>query len=475
MLFRSAHISTIGEQPARGVVSTMPKLSPRVLWVSLAIFVLLVAAAFLVVSSRIHAFLRSEDFRRLVSEKTGDAFRAEAQYAPLRWAGSSVFSDSLRATGNPGSVVASVQADQVRASVNWRAIFNGAWRVDHIDVLNFTGVFRPGSPQAGQDGGDPPAAASGPASWLPTRFELGRLDVAKARLDFLGTDGRTAVSLADTTVRVEPNGAGWAIVGNNGTLTLPDAPALTVTAYRTRIQGPVFYLTDASLRLGDAGKISASGEFAESSKVRLQWEQVDIAPFLTPEWRGRLSGLIAGTGDLAWSASSPATAAGTFRVTDGLVQNIGTLEEVAKFTGAPQFRRMPVQEFSGNYQWSQGNLTLTNLVLESKGLLRVEGACTIAAGGAIDGKLRIGVTPQTLQWLPGSRERVFTVAQNGYLWTDLRLGGTLHQMQEDLSARLANAMKDQVIHEGVKTIEQLPNATKSGVQGVLDILTPLVR
>jgi hypothetical protein len=475
MLFRSGHISTIGEWRLRGVISAMPKLSPRVLWITLAACALLVAVAFLVVSSRIHAFLRSEDFRRLVSEKTGDAFHAEAQYAPLRWAGSSVFSDSLRATGNPGSIVASVQADQIRAGVNWRAVFSGAWRVDHVDVLNFAGVFRPGSPEAGKDGGDPPVAASGLASWPPSRFELGRLDVAKARLEFLGADGRPVISLADTTVQVEPNGAGWAIAGNNGSLTLPELPALTVSSYRTRIQGSVFYLTDASLRLGDAGKISASGEFAGASELRVQWEQVDIAPFLTPEWRGRLSGLIAGTGDLAWPASGPATAEGTFRVTEGLVQNIGTLEEVAKFTGAPQFRRMPVQEFSGNYRWTQGNLTLTNLVLESKGLLRVEGTCVIAAGGAIDGKLRIGVTPQTLQWLPGSRERVFTVAQNGYLWTDLRLGGTLHHMQEDLSARLANAMKDQVIHEGVKTIEQLPNATKSGVKGVLDILTPLVR
>jgi hypothetical protein len=136
---------------------------------------------------------------------------------------------------------------------------------------------------------------------------------------------------------------------------------------------------------------------------------------------------------------------------------------------------MPVQEFSGDYRWFKGDLTLTNLVLESKGLLRVEGTCLIAADGTVDGQLRVGVTPQSLQWLPGSRERVFTVSQNGYLWTNVRLGGTVQNLNEDLSARLVKAARDEVIQQGVRTIEKLPEATKEGVKDVLNILTPLVR
>lgn len=455
----------------------MPKLSPRILWVSLAVAALLVVVAFLVISSRIHAFLRSEDFRKLVSEETGDAFHAEAEYAPLRWAGPSVFSDSLHATGNAGSIVSTIEASQVRASVNWRAILKGAWRVDEVDVLNFQGVFRPGSPEAGKDGGDPPVASSGLASVLPSRFELGRLNVAKAGIQFLGKDGRPSVSLTDSTLKVEPNGSGWTIDGNNGTLAVPSLPQMTVTSYRTRIQGDVFFLTDASLRLGETGKISASGEFTDASKLRIQWDGVDLSPFLSADWKSRFSGVVAGTADLAWPSSgiANATATGAFRVTDGLVQNVSTLEEVAKFTGAPQFRRMPVQEFSANYKWANGDLELTNIILESKGLLRVEGVCTLSGAGAVSGNLRVGVTPQSLQWLPGSRERVFTTAQNGYLWTNVRIGGTLQNINEDLSSRLANAMKDEVISQGVKTIEKLPGATKGGVKDVLDILSPLVR
>ena len=477
MLFRYRCISTIGEWSQNALVSRMPKLSPRLLWVSLAVVLLLLATAFLVASSRVHAFLRSEDFRRLVSEKTGDAFRAEAVYAPLRWAGSSVFSDSLRATGNPGSIVQEVQADQVRAAVNWRAVFGGAWRVDDVEVLNFSGVFRPGSPEAGRDGGDPPVAASGLAAWLPSRFELGRLRVSQARLAFQRPDGAPALTLDDSAVEVRPDGAGWSITGAGGALRLPELPEMAVTSYRTRIQGDTFFLTDASLRLGDSGKISGSGEFSRSSRLRVRWEQVDLQPFLNPDWRKRFSGVMSGTADMAWPESgiADATITGAFLVTDGLVQNVATLEEVARFTGAPQFRRMPVQEFSADYTWKRGQVTLTNLVLESKGLLRVEGTCAIAADRTIEGTLRVGVTAQSLQWLPGSRERVFTVAQNGYLWTDVRIGGTLDRVHEDLTVRLTNAAKDQVIQSGVQAIESLPNATKGGVNQVIDLLSPLVR
>ena len=107
--------------------------------------------------------------------------------------------------------------------------------------------------------------------------------------------------------------------------------------------------------------------------------------------------------------------------------------------------------------------------------MRLEGACTIAEGGRLDGLLRVGVTPQTLQWLPGSRERVFTVAQNGYVWTDVRIGGSLQDPQEDLSSRLAAAVREETIYQGRRLIEDIPSAAKEGAKGVLDSLVPLIK
>jgi hypothetical protein len=453
-------------------------MNSRILWISLASVILLIIVVAVTASLLISGFLRSEAFRKLMGAKTGEALYSDATYSPLSWSGSSMFVDSLQATGKEGSIVETLRADQVRADVNWRAIFQGAWRVDQIQIVSFDATFRPGSivPKEG-----PPTPAqpprSGIASWLPTRFEVGELDIGRARVRFRSKSGLEIASLRDAALDVYPDGTGWAVDGRGGVLAVAKLPALNVVSFRSRTQGDIFFLTDAQFQLGETGKISASGEFGDHSRLHVEWSQVDVDPFLQEPWRSRLSGFLAGTSSIEWPESGIAAgrAVGSFRLTDGLAENIEMLDQVAAFTGAPQFRRMPLQEISGNFEWSQNILKITNLVAESKGLLRLEGSCTIAEGGNLNGSLRVGVTPQTLQWLPGSRERVFTVAQNGYVWTDVRIGGSLLNLQEDLSPRLAAAVRDEAIHQGKRLIEDLPNAAKDGAKGVLDTLTPLIK
>ena len=111
---------------------------------------------------------------------------------------------------------------------------------------------------------------------------------------------------------------------------------------------------------------------------------------------------MAGTATLKWPESGLGSgeAGGSFRLTDGLAQNMDLLDRIATFTGAPQFRRMPLQEVSGNFEWTKGALRITNLVAESKGLLRLEGICTVTTGGTIDGTLQVGVTPRPFSGCP---------------------------------------------------------------------------
>jgi hypothetical protein len=453
-------------------------MNSRAIWISLASVLVLIVLCALVASLMISRFLRSEAFRKLMGAKTGEALYSEASYSPLNWSGSSLFVDSLQATGLEGSIVQSLRADQVRADVNWRAIFQGAWRVDQIQVVSFDATFRPGS-IVPKDSIEVPRAPprSGIASWLPSRFEVGELDIGRARLHFRSQRGLEIASLRDAALDIYPDGKGWAIDGKGGLLSVSKLPSLKVVSFRSRTQGDMFFLTNGEFRLGEAGKISASGEFGDNSKLRVEWSQVDVDPFLEEPWRSRLSGVLAGTASIEWPESgiSAGKAVGNFRLTDGVAENIEMLDQVATFTGAPQFRRMPLQEFSGNYEWTWNLLKITNLVAESKGLLRLEGACTIAEGGRLDGSLRVGVTPQTLQWLPGSRERVFTVAHNGYLWTDVRIGGSLQNPQEDLSSRLAAAVRDETIYQGRRLIEDIPSAAKDGAKGVIDSLAPLIK
>ena len=122
---------------------------------------------------------------------------------------------------------------------------------------------------------------------------------------------------------------------------------------------------------------------------------------------------------------------------------------------------------STDFHYENGTLKLTSFVAESKGLLRIEGAGQRNVNGNIEGSFQIGVTPQTLQWLPGSRERVFTVTRNGYLWTDILVGGTLENPTENLSARLSSAMGAAIIEQGTNLIKN-PAKAVEGAKGLLN-------
>ncbi len=455
----------------------MPRPPRLFLWISLVSIVVILLVALVAGNMWVHSFLRSEDFLKLVSNKTGAALRAETTYSPLRWSGNSVFTDSLQGTGLPGAPIKTIRADQIRAEVNWRAILDGAWRIDAVNIGYVEGTLHMPIRKvaATVEAPPPPPAPTGLWKYLPRRFELGSLQVAQARLNFQDAQNRDIVMVRDTVLNLRPDGTGWVIEGQRGTLLLPSQPALTIETFRSRLQKEAFYLTDARLRLGEAGKINASGEFAGESHIEAEWQQVDVAPFLRPQWKAHLSGVISGTSLIKWpTGGSGATATGRFELKDGLLQGVPVFDQIATFTGAPQFRRMPLQQMTGLYSWAGGVLTLTNVVAESKGLLRVEGGCVIGANGELQSTLRVGVTPQTLQWLPGSRERVFTVAENGYVWTDVRLSGTVDNPQEDLSARLVAAMGNEVIEQGSKVIESLPGVAPDAAKKALDLLSPLL-
>ncbi len=450
----------------------MPQFPRALRWIIPCSVVVLFLAALAIGSLWVKSYLRSDAFRHLIEEKTGEAVKGQATYEPLRWIGAAVFSNQLTITGEAGSPLASLSADQLRATIAWRAIFDGAWRIENLESARVLATFRPGSFAPEPSSTHTPLPEPAIAKWLPHRFEVGSVSTPLASVRFLDAADKERFALNESSLRMKPDSASWLLEGQGGTFLVTGLPELKVENFRSRIHKDVFFLTDSQLRLGDSGRVTASGEFSKTAKVRVAWERVNIDQFLAPHWRKKLSATMAGSADVVVPDGQNATATGKFTLTDGLVQKVPLLDQIAKFTGAPQFRRMPVQEVSSDFSWQNGILTLTNFIGESKGLLRLEGTCSIGAEHQIDGTFRIGVTPQTVQWLPGSREKVFTEAGEGYLWTSLKIGGTMENPTEDLSGRLLAAMGEQVIEQGTKALENLPAPAREGAKQAIDLLKP---
>lgn len=443
------------------------------LW-TFAILALLVVVFAVGASSWVGNFLKSESFRRMVSGHTGQALRAQAEFAPFQWTGPNVYSESLTVVGLPGSPLASLEATQVRATVDWRAAFGGAWRVESVDLLDVQLTLRPAEHVAEGEitASTPPTSAPG---FLPTTFELGPVRAQRATILAKDSMGALQATLSDTALLFELQGASSEFSGTGGVLDVLDQPAIALESFRARLSKGEVFLTDARGRLGESGKLSASGQLGDRSELRVQWSDIDTEEVLSGDWRDRLRGQLSGEVHLRWESERSVSARGSFLLTEGLLREVPLLDRIATFTGSPQFRRMPLQEVSGRFVSQEGSWEIDELVLESKGLLRAEGNLEISEVGELNGVFRVGVAPQVLQWIPGSRERVFTTNQGGYVWTDVRVAGSLDNPTEDLSSRLSTAAAGDLIDRGTRALSDPAGTAKDGAQEILDILTPFLR
>ncbi|MGH7936799.1 MAG: hypothetical protein ACREF8_07300, partial [Chthoniobacterales bacterium] len=142
------------------------------------------------------------------------------------------------------------------------------------------------------------------------------------------------------------------------------------------------------------------------------------------------------------------------RLIDGQIESVPLLDRLASFTGYKRFRQVPLTRGSVAVTRAAGTTTLKNLIVESAGLLRVEGSCQIIRD-QIHGELQLGLAPEILHAIPGAEAHVFTVTRGGYAWAALRLTGPMAHPHEDLSARLAAAAAGELLKNPKKTLRDL--------------------
>src|SRR5579863_8871467 len=83
------------------------------LWAIPMVFVLLIVGIF-VAKSAIDSYLRSDSFLQFLAKKAGDTLHADAELAPLSFAGSKIFADGFRAQGGPDAAFADLRIEQIR-------------------------------------------------------------------------------------------------------------------------------------------------------------------------------------------------------------------------------------------------------------------------------------------------------------------------------------------------------------------------
>ncbi len=313
------------------------------------------------------------------------------------------------------------------------------------------------SPAEAESNVAPESQAPWFAALLPKRFELGSARIQKAELDF------GDIALRGSSLEIRQGFGDWKISGSGGTLDVPGWPALELETFRGRLAEAGFAIESSSLRTGEAGKIKVSGSWPGS--MDLEWRDVALADGVEARWKNFVSGTVSGNAVVDYSG-----AVGKFRIEDGRFTGAPWLDTVAALTGVRDFQSVAFSRADGNFEKRGEMWRLTNLVLDSPGLLRIEGNVEVMADRKLSGALRVGVAAKTLRAMPGADGSVFSQGGDGYFWAPVALGGTLDAPTEDLSARLAAAAGGAVIESVAPAIEALPGKARDAVGETIDTL-----
>lgn len=418
----------------------------------------LVAAG--VLYAMVRGYLHSDGFRQFLSREVSEMAGVEGEFTPFRWDGLAVDSSAFDATGK--GPVKSLRVEGLHTEVGVGGVSRRVWeikgsRVQRLEVsLDAREKSQVALPPVEKNVSRKPVREKG---WLPREVEVLGAEVRDLAVRALLDQG--PATAAGIRMRVEPGGGkgAYRIEIADGTVRLPFAlvPEIRMNRAKLRWQNGQAFLNSATASVWKDGRVDATGEWdGTTGRYSLSGDVsgVKCEEVFNEDWAKRLTGDM--NSDFTLGNQSGSLAAhGRLGILNGTLTALPVLDALAAYADTRRFRVLSLSEAKTDWNWKKGELFLSNLVLASEGLARLEGNIFIR-GRDIDGTFRLGLAAGTLATIPGAETDVFAPGERGLVWAPLRITGTLDDPKEDLTDRLVAAaglrMFDVIPETGEKVI-----------------------
>jgi hypothetical protein len=396
--------------------------------------------------------------RSLIEKKTAEALHVKTVLGPLscRWIG--IASPLLSASGSEQTTLKSLEASSLRANIKPASLIKGVWGVEEIAIEKLTlrlGTAH-GSPAPEMAAAQISAPGTPLPKWVPSLLVVDVIRSGKADAMIDLANGQS-VQIIGTALEAHPEGDETRLEGRGGVLRTPFLPELNLVTARARLKKEGLELGGADLAFPAGGTLRLEGSFPYGDNLqRLQgrWQNVPI-PALFPLLAGKVVGTLEGEGTVTWKPDSLQSLSGSIHATDVTLAHIPSLDSIATFTGIQRFRDLPVQEARGTFSRNGKVTTWRDVVLESKGYLKITGDATALDDGTLDGTFQFGITTSIVSMIPAVKQILGLDEHDGYIWTPLHLGGTLSHPTEDYTRRLSfegAAAAEGLIRNGLETL-----------------------
>ena len=422
-------------------------------------------------------FIKSDAFRTLLAAQLGNATGSTATIEALNWSGNNIFVPKATLSPERGQAWQQIEADGVQSGLDFSGVRRGVWSIPNIsmDWLRMEMRDPKSAPVAETPASDPaliikPKAPSWFSGWIPKRTEIGNVDVQS--FEFNPAKDAAGVKVSGLKLNAKPasDPGAWLLRGSDGKLLITGvAEPFRINSTSARLDAKSLAINDLATHwIGDS-EVTAHGDLAfdhaKGWSFTGHYSNLDLRNLLGPGWKERISGVLEGDYEANSQAPSPLALNSKVVVKSGVVQNFPVLDRIADFTRTERFRRVVLDTATADVK-RQGDITkVTHLVLQSNGLMRIEGDLTMD-GQNVQGTLFVGVSPETLRWIPGAQGQVFTdsrASAPGFVWTTVQLSGTMNDPREDLSNRLlaaaGKALIDAPLGVAQKGVEILGNSS----------------
>lgn len=401
----------------------------------------------------LRAYLHSEGFRKFLSAQVSGTAKVHGAFAPFHWDGLAVETAAFDATGE--GLIAGIKADEITTEIGFGGIRRGVWEIKDTRITRLEIALNPQkatapSPVAPER--HKKSVAKKQPSWVPDEVELSALTIGE--LAFSGELSEGPVQGAGMRIHVLPTTGKKSYKGeiSGGYLDLPQewVPRLNIHRIRGSFRDGSAFINKAEISAWHAGRINAWGEWNDREKTYSFEGDVDgikCDELLNENWARRLTGDVSSTFTVG-NSTGEMVGSGDLVIRNGTMTALPMLDALAAYADTRRFRVLQLSDARTKWRHTAGETLLTDFVMGSEGLIRLEGNLSIK-GKNLDGRFRLGLVPGTLKNIPGAETHVFQPGERGLLWTNLRITGTIDDPKEDLTDRLIEAA-------GIRMFEQIP-------------------
>ena len=402
--------------------------------------VVLAIVAAVIVNPQLTRYVESQEFREELDRQTSKGLHFHGQYKAIQRTGL-LTARTEGFTGSDGvKAIKAISTGEVEAKFNPLGVFLRRWQLDYLRIPSGTVEIQTYEPKPENKPPKPWYAVV-----LPDRVYLKEVkcDVADVTWQLRGRKA----GFFKTRLMLTPHGRDFDYWANGGTMKTGMVPDLALRQVHLLVTKELLTLYELELAPNSEseGRIRVKGQAGmkedKSPSVEMNFSGIPVDPWIPEAWASLFRGVA--SGDVVWKGSDmrleSSSGRGAFRIEGGRVAGAPFLNQAAVLTGKKSIEEIKLNRCALEFEWKYPRAEIKQIEIEAEGAFSIQGAARID-DQSLSGSVQFGVTRKYLEWLPRAEE-IFARERDGYLWTTVKLAGSVRSPREDLSPRVAELLK----------------------------------